>query len=478
MASPGSAGRHTSSQPLAATRSQVSPLVVSPLRAPGPKLPEEASPSSTQAPSTASGSSTSPGCWPARTPPSSSPTLDAEIWKVEHPTGGDETRRIQPSVGGESHYFVSINRNKKSVAIDLKDPRGAELALGLAARADVVVENFRPGVAERLGLSYDRLAEANPRLVYCSISAFGQDGPAAGRTAFDVSIQALSGLMSLTGEPGGPTVRAGLPVADLTAGLMGVVGILGALVERDRSGRGQYVDTSMLDSMVGMLTYLAGRWFMTGEEVGRVGTGHPSVVPYGAYPTADGSIVLATLYESYWPVLCRAVGRPDLADDPDLATNEQRLARRSDGRRRALGRLAGPHHRRVGGGCSPPSTSRSPPSSPWARHSATPRSPPVASSTRSTTPGSGAARSWVPPWHFPRSPAPAPIPAPAARPGHRRGALWGPRPLRRRDRAAGGRRRWSGPSRRPHRVIDRPFVTGPRPGAGRRRAAHPYENHP
>jgi crotonobetainyl-CoA:carnitine CoA-transferase CaiB-like acyl-CoA transferase len=256
--------------------------------------------------------------------------LGAEVWKVEHPAQGDETRQIPPLANGESHYFASINRNKKSVAVDLKDPRGRELALGLAARADVVVENFRPKVSERLGLSYDQLRAENPRLVYCSISAFGQTGPWADRTAFDVSIQALSGLMSLTGEPGGAPVRAGLPMADLTAGLMGVVGILSALVERDKSGLGQYVDTSMLDSMVGMLTYLAGRWFMTGEEVSRVGSGHPSAVPYGAYPTADGHIVLATLYESYWPVLCRAVGRPDLADDPELATNEQRLARRAE----------------------------------------------------------------------------------------------------------------------------------------------------
>lgn len=256
--------------------------------------------------------------------------LGAEIWKVEHPEHGDETRQIKPTVEGESHYFASINRNKQSVAIDLKHPRGKELALALAAEADVVVENFRPGVADRLGLSYEQLRTTNSRLVYCSISAFGQTGPWAARTAFDVSVQALSGLMSLTGEPGGLPVRAGLPVADLTAGLMGVVGILAALVERERSGLGQYVDTSMLDSMIGMLTYLAGRWFMTGEEVGRVGTGHPSVVPYGAYPTADGSIVLATLYESYWPVLCRTVGRPDLAEDPALATNDQRLARRAD----------------------------------------------------------------------------------------------------------------------------------------------------
>jgi crotonobetainyl-CoA:carnitine CoA-transferase CaiB-like acyl-CoA transferase len=256
--------------------------------------------------------------------------LGAEVWKVEHPDGGDETRQIPPAVGGESHYFASINRNKKSVAIDLKDPRGRALALDLAARADVVVENFRPGVAERLGLAYDQLSGSNPRLVYCSISAFGQTGPWADRTAFDVSVQALSGLMSLTGEPGGAPARAGLPMADLTAGLMAVVGILSALVERDRSGRGQVVDTSMLDSMVGMLTYLAGRWFMTGEDVSRVGSGHPSAVPYGAYPTADGYIVLATLYESYWPVLCRAVGRADLAANPAFATNEQRLARRAE----------------------------------------------------------------------------------------------------------------------------------------------------
>lgn len=254
--------------------------------------------------------------------------LGAEVWKVEHPVGGDETRQLPPTQRGESHYFVSVNRNKKSVAIDLKDPRGTELALRLAAEADVLVENFRPGVAERLGLGYEQVRAVNPRLVYCSISAFGQTGPLAERTAFDVSVQALSGLMSLTGEPDGPPVRAGVPVADLTAGLMGVVGVLAALVERDRSGEGQHVDTSMLDSMIGMLGYLAGRWFMTGEEVGRVGTGHPSVVPYGAYPTADGSIVLATLYESYWPVLCRAIGREDLAQDPGLATNAQRLAHR------------------------------------------------------------------------------------------------------------------------------------------------------
>jgi formyl-CoA transferase/CoA:oxalate CoA-transferase len=256
--------------------------------------------------------------------------LGAEVWKVEHPQGGDTTRAIPPLAHGESHYFCSINRNKESVAVDLKDPRGAALALGLAERADVVVENFRPGVAERLGLDYPGVRAVNPRIVYCSISAFGQTGPYAERIAFDVAVQALSGIMSLTGEPDGAPVRAGVPVADLTAGLMGVVGILAALVERDRSGEGQYVDTAMLDSMIGMLTYLAGRWFMTGEEVGRVGSGHPGVVPYGAYPTADGSIVLATLYEIYWPVLCTAIGREDLAADPRLVTNDQRLARRHE----------------------------------------------------------------------------------------------------------------------------------------------------
>jgi len=256
--------------------------------------------------------------------------LGAEIWKVEHPDGGDETRQIQPSIAGQSHYFMAVNRNKASIAIDLKTDRGRDLVVALAARADVVVENFRPGVATRLGLDHEQLRQVNPRLVYCSISAFGQDGPDATRTAFDVAIQALGGLMSITGERDGAPVRAGVPIADLVAGLMADIGILAALTERASTGEGRYVDVSMLDSVVGLLTYYAGRYLMTGEEPARVGAGHLSVVPYGVYPAADGDLVIATLSESYWPRLCALLGRDDLGRDARLATNADRVAHRAE----------------------------------------------------------------------------------------------------------------------------------------------------
>jgi formyl-CoA transferase/CoA:oxalate CoA-transferase len=255
--------------------------------------------------------------------------LGAEVWKVEHPVDGDETRGLPPHRGGESHYFMTVNRNKASLGIDLKDPRGRDLVLRLAEQADVVVENFRPGVAARLGLGYEDVRRVNPRAVYCSISAFGQDGPDSGRTAYDVAVQALGGLMSLTGEPGRPPVRAGVPVADLAAGLMADVGILAALLRRERTGDGEYIDASMLDGMLNMLSYFAGRYLLTGEEVSAVGAGHPSVVPYGLFPTSDGQIVLATLSESYWPRLCDVLEMPDGARESALMTNAGRLQRRA-----------------------------------------------------------------------------------------------------------------------------------------------------
>ncbi len=254
--------------------------------------------------------------------------LGAEVWKVEHPLTGDETRGLPPHRGGESHYFMSVNRNKSSLAIDLKDPRGRDLTLRLAAVADVVIENFRPGVADRLGIGFGDVELVNPRAVYCSISAFGQDGPAATRTAYDVAVQALGGLMSLTGEPGRPPVRAGIPIADLAAGMLADLGILAALLRRERTGFGQLVDASMLDGMLSLLSYFAGRYLLTGEEVQAVGAGHPSVVPYGLFPTLDGQLVLATLSESYWPRLCDVLEMASDARDPQLMTNEGRLAQR------------------------------------------------------------------------------------------------------------------------------------------------------
>ena len=256
--------------------------------------------------------------------------LGAEVVKVERPGDGDETRHLPPLRDGESHYFLSVNRGKRSVVIDLKRPEGRDLVLALAAVSDVLIENFRPGVIARLGLDYGRVSAVNPALVYCSISAFGQTGPLAERSAFDIAMQAMGGGMSVTGEPDGPPLRSGLPMADLGTGLFAAIGILAAVVERQRTGRGQLVDVAMFDAMAGLLTQHAGRYFMTGESTGRHGNGHPAVVPYGTYPAADGDIVIANLGERFWPKIARAIGRPELAGDPRFQTNADRLRHRDE----------------------------------------------------------------------------------------------------------------------------------------------------
>ncbi|HXM54161.1 MAG TPA: CoA transferase [Candidatus Dormibacteraeota bacterium] len=256
--------------------------------------------------------------------------LGADVIKVERPGDGDETRHLPPLREGESHYFMSVNRGKRGIAIDLKQPAGRDLALELAGASDVLVENFRPGVIARLGLDYERVRGVNPALVYCSISAFGQSGPLSDRAAFDVAMQALGGIMSVTGQPEGPPLRSGLPMADLGTGLFAAIGILSALVEQRRTGRGQLVDVAMFDAMAGLLTQYAGRYFMTGESAHRVGNGHPAVAPYGSYPAADGDIVIANLGERFWPKIARAIDRPELADDPRFATNADRLRHREE----------------------------------------------------------------------------------------------------------------------------------------------------
>ena len=256
--------------------------------------------------------------------------LGAEVIKVERPGEGDETRHVEPLLEGESHYFLSVNRNKLGVAVDMKRPEGREILLDLARRSDVLLENFRPGVAERLGLDHASLRAENPRLVYCSISAFGQTGPYASRSALDIAIQAMSGVMSITGEPDGPPTRMGLPMADLAGGLFAVIGVLSAVYERERTGRGQFVDFSMLDGMVSLMMYMAGRVFMTGEDSPKIGTGHLGIVPYGAYRASDGWIVIANIGEVFWPKICAAIGRPELASDPRYDTNPRRVARRQE----------------------------------------------------------------------------------------------------------------------------------------------------
>jgi crotonobetainyl-CoA:carnitine CoA-transferase CaiB-like acyl-CoA transferase len=256
--------------------------------------------------------------------------LGADVIKLERPGDGDETRHLEPVREGESHYYVSVNRNKRGIVIDLKRPAGRDLALELARVSDILIENFRPGVTARLGLDYGAVNAVNPGIVYCSISAFGQTGPLAQRSAFDIAMQAMGGGMSVTGEPDGPPLRSGLPMADLGTGLFAAIGILSAMVEKQRTGRGQLVDVAMFDAMAGLLTQHAGRYFMTGELAGRPGNGHPAVAPYGTYPAADGDIVIANLGENFWPKTARAIGRPELVDDERFRTNSDRLRNRAE----------------------------------------------------------------------------------------------------------------------------------------------------
>lgn len=240
--------------------------------------------------------------------------MGAEVIKIEDP-GGDPIRAMGPPfVNGQSAYFLGINRNKRSIGIDLKQESGRELFYELAAVSDVVIENFRPGVMERLGIGPDRLREHNPRLVTCAISAFGSDGPYRDLPGFDLIIQAMSGGMSITGEPLGNPVRMGIPLGDLAGGLMGALAVCAALVRRATTGTGQHIDLSLLDAQVSLLTYVAQYHFADGRIPGPIGSGHQTLVPYQAFDTADVQIVVAPAVEHFWPPLCEAIERPDLIE--------------------------------------------------------------------------------------------------------------------------------------------------------------------
>lgn len=258
----------------------------------------------------------------------------ARVIKIERPGEGDDTRAFGPPfLRGESVYFLSINRNKESLAVDLKKAEGQALVRELAARADVLLENFRPGALERLGLSYAALREVNPRLVYTSLSGFGHAGAPewVARPGYDLVVQGMSGLASLTGEPEQPPLRCGVAIADLVAGLYGVIGTLVALHARERTGRGQHVDVSMLDGQISLLTYYAGNFFATGETPVRMGNRHPSIVPYGTFRSRDGYFNLACGTDAMWRALAGEVlGRTDLASDPRFATNAGRVERRNE----------------------------------------------------------------------------------------------------------------------------------------------------
>lgn len=257
----------------------------------------------------------------------------ARVIKLEHPQGGDDTRAFGPPfIAGESTYFMSINRNKESVAIDFKHPRGRALAVEMAARADVVLENFRPGALKKLGLDYAALHERNPRLIYCSVSGFGHAGLPewTEKPGYDLVIQGMGGLASLTGESGGPPLKSGVSIADLAAGLYAMIGILVALHARTRTGRGQHVDVSMLDGQISLLTFQAGSHFGTGQEPVRRGNRHPSIVPYETFRAQDGFVNIACGNDSLWRALCDAVGAPlaALKGDPRFVTNQARVTNR------------------------------------------------------------------------------------------------------------------------------------------------------
>ncbi len=259
--------------------------------------------------------------------------LGAEVIKIEEPEGGDPMRVMGPpflGAGRESAYFLSINRNKKSVALDLERPEAREVFLDLCRVADVVWENFRPGVMARLGCDPATLRALNPRLVVCSISAFGQEGPYRDWPAFDLALQAMGGAMSITGEEGRPPVRMGLPMGDLAGGMFGALAVAGALFRRAQTGEGTAIDLSLLDCQVSLLTYVAQYYWADGRVPGRVGSGHASVVPYQAFATRDGFLVVAVFAEKFWSGFCRALDRPDLIADVRFDSNGKRVERRRE----------------------------------------------------------------------------------------------------------------------------------------------------
>ena len=248
--------------------------------------------------------------------------LGAETIKIE-PAGIDWQRRGPgPYVDGISTYFFSVNRGKKSLALDLKTPQAVEIVRDLARTVDVLTENFSPGTMTRLGLGYDALSELNPRLIYASTSGFGHTGPYSSRGAVDVIVQGISGLMSITGHPGGPPARAGYSIGDMAGGMYTAIGVLAALHEREQSGKGQHVDVAMLDSQVALLENAVVRAANTAESPGPIGTRHPLVTPFQAFPTADGHLVLAGVKD--WQLFCAKIDRLDLFDDPRFETNALR----------------------------------------------------------------------------------------------------------------------------------------------------------
>lgn len=251
--------------------------------------------------------------------------MGAEVIKIEPPGTGDETRTFPPIRDGESHYYLSVNRGKKSIVVDLKAPEGVALVKDLAAKCDIVLENYRPGVMDRLGLGYEALSAVNPGIIYCAISGYGQTGPLKDNPSFDIVLQAMSGALSMNGDPDGLPTKLGIPLGDLVGGINGPIGVLSALYERTRTGKGRFIDVSLMDGLIGLLGYIAQLAFFTGQDPARQGSQHPNLVPYGIFPAAnDGSIVVACLTPGFWGRICKSIGREELTADPRYDTLEKR----------------------------------------------------------------------------------------------------------------------------------------------------------
>jgi crotonobetainyl-CoA:carnitine CoA-transferase CaiB-like acyl-CoA transferase len=252
--------------------------------------------------------------------------MGAKVIKIEKPETGEVYRTYGPKfIGGESTSFLSVNRNKKSLTLNLKDPRAISIALRLVARADVLIENFTPGAMEKLGLGYGEASKANPRLIYCSISGFGQTGPYRSRGGFDLILQGMSGMMSVTGEADGPPMKVGYAVTDMGAGMFGAIGVLAALISRDKTGRGQWVDTSLLEAGIAWSLLPAGNFFADGEIQQRSGSSSPQNAPYQAFETSDGFINVGTGNERLWIKFCEILGLMGLTGDPRFRDNASRV---------------------------------------------------------------------------------------------------------------------------------------------------------
>ena len=257
--------------------------------------------------------------------------MGATVIKIEQPGKGDDTRHFGPPyVAGESAYYLGLNRNKRSITLDFNNPEHKKRLFELVSTATVLVENFRPGMLERQGLDYETLRALNPGLIYCSISGYGHDGPYAMRPGYDFVAQAESGIMSVTGEVEGEPQRVGSPVADVSAGLYACMSILAALHVREKTGKGQHIDISLLEAAVSLLSNVSSNYLISGEEAERYGNGHPNIVPYQAFHTQDGYIVVSCGNDRLYQTLCHLLGREDLATDPRFATNPQRVRNREE----------------------------------------------------------------------------------------------------------------------------------------------------